>query len=876
MQVGSSGRGSWGGAVATAARDAADMTAARSRSSRCGIPPVVLAAALAASVCPAQPEGGFDLWTSTVRQHAAGRWTTLDVQASNPTDEDVEKIISVTFGGSGGRQFARRLWVPAHSERTTWLPVEVPPRGDGQSTRLTYTTIIIDAADGAEVLSRRDGDMLTTENYLRLADDPVPSGVYVDQLWMLDAEAAEVEGDEWKRVLASARAGLGLPEGQQDFYGSFLPPWRTTLRGLDVLVLASDRIVDDTAGLAALRAWVRDGGRLWIGLDAVQPATLTAILGDAARIDVVDRVPLDLFTIEAIDRAGEQTTKDLVDLEQPVDFVRVVTDHPDVSCRIDGWPAAIWVPFGDGEILLTTLGPRGWMSPQDATASAGLLVTGKRLLQGRPVPLEPLRLTPMLEQQIGYRIPPRSLAAVILGGHCAALALAGGAWLARGRLGRLGWFVPAASATAAAVLAGVGAAGSTRVPATVAQAEIVRLGAQTDEALVDGTAAVYDRQSRDVAWEADQRQWLLPLNRGGATADRLVFLDDDVATTRATSTHAGSVDLLAITGDRPLAGQVGVRARFGPNGLEGRIHDGGLGGIEDPVIVAPPRPALGVALADDGTFGAGVDDTLAADQYSRDTILTEVSRRRQDAVRRLLMNADEFTAATGQESASAGWSTTLPLRDRPWLVFWCRPPEDRWRYPDGFALEREALAIMPLDLDRTPADTPFRIPGTFLPARVGTGRMGRSSAYDARSGSWVKGLTSATATMLRFQVPASVLPCRLERGRLTVRLVAPRRTFSVSAFRGGEPVVLAEVAEPTGVYDVELSAEDLGLVDGDEIPIEIAVSPTAAEIEAAARAADGTPPAAIAQGQAAWHIDSVALSIDGRTLPHPAASEGRP
>ena len=205
------------------------------------------------------------------------------------------------------------------------------------------------------------------------------------------------------------------------------------------------------------------------------------------------------------------------------------------------------------------------------------------------------------------------------------------------------------------------------------------------------------------------------------------------------------------------------------------------------------------------------------------------------------------------------------------MLFWCEPKlGPTWEPPAGFVERRATLALSPLDIEPTPSGTPFRIPPPFLPARPGVTDQGKSNAFDSRRGEWVKGLTTSTDTLLRFQLPNAVLPCTLDRGRLTIRVNAPSRDVTVGAFRDGQPIVLERFNEPNGVFEIDLAPEHLA-VDGGTVPISIVISRTVAERAEDAR---GEAPALDKKQyeqqidtsvSSTWDIDYVRLSVDGRT-----------
>jgi hypothetical protein len=66
---------------------------------------------------------------------------------------------------------------------------------------------------------------------------------------------------------------------------------------------------------------------------------------------------------------------------------------------------------------------------------------------------------------------------------------------------------------------------------------------------------------------------------------------------------------------------------------------------------------------------------------------------------------------------------------------------------------------------------------------------------------------------LRFQVPAEVLPLRVERARLTVRITAPGRPVVVSGHKDGAAVELLRVESPLDAIQYDLTEEALLRLD---------------------------------------------------------------
>ena len=615
------------------------------------------------------------------------------------------------------------------------------------------------------------------------------------------------------------------------------------------MLLTSDRIVQDTAGLAAVRAWVRNGGRLWIMADRVQPATLLALLGNALPVEPVDRVELNRFTLETFDETLETVVTDAGDLEEPVAMVRVVASTAEVPSRVAGWPAAVWIPYGEGEVLLTMLGARGWRSADGTTASKGLGVLAKRFFAPRKSRPDVAAAGPAIGRLVGYRVTGPGIPLAVLGGYCVALGGAGLFYGRRRQPERLLWIVPIASLAAAGLLAGGGVASARSVPPTVVTAQLLEVAPATDECQTESELAIYDQRSRPIDWQAG-RLHLFSLDRPGEQETmRRQWTDDDAVVLPGTATRAGSVESAAVVGAQPLDRRVAAVVQFGPEGLVGRVSTGRLADVSDPVLLSPPAVAAAVTLGPDGQLDCRPDQVLPSADFSGEAILSEEQRWRQDFMRGLFR----------QHGAA---QLTQPRSHA--LAFWCRPVDQAVSVPDGFDARGTALAIVPLEFRRTPPGTAFRIPANFLRATSCAGKRGRSTAFDSRAGQWRKDRMSASEITLRFALPAHVLPCVLEQGVLAVRISAPSRAFSVSAYRDGEPVTVKSIDSPDGVFEVPLAADDLRQDERGGVRIVLTVGQTPAEIaEQLAAAGDGV---VVSASGTRWQIDYALLTVAGRAL----------
>lgn len=793
---------------------------------------------------------------SLVRQHRPGAWSVLSVQASNPLTKDGqgsdgEGMVSVYFPDTVDKQYVRRLWVPAGGRRNAFLPFRMPaglPPSDS-SIELQMATITLGEGN-REVFQRREGDPLTETILLSVDHEPVKTlALYrknpVDERQRtidLDADAGD--------LLHVARQAAKLSTMVTRYEEDFLPPWPEALEQFHTILLCGDRLRHDSAGLAALRSWLRDGGRLWIMLDKTPTSMLTAILGNRLDLTVVDRVDLDRFEIASTNRRSGEVTVDSCDFEKPVEFVRVATEEDDVASRINGWPAAIWLPYGEGEVLVTTLGPRGWMSEFEEQPTAALTTMMTRFFSVPEGRLDPEIVKDAVTRQIGYTIPSRSFAMALLAACCAGLGGAGLVLARSNRLQHFAWVAPLIAVTAAGVFVATGLANSTSVPPSIAALEIQRVIPQSNELRVEGMAAIYDPRSRDVAWDAHERQWAVPLPASDGEVRRLVWRDDDELLPENFTTAAGSVGTTRLRGGVPSATPLGATAMFGAEGLEvSLLEDMTAADRSTPssaVVVQAAMPGLAVHAGADGRFAGSPDAVLPPGEYAPGGLLSDEDARRHAVLQELLNPVDAWTFPS--EPALFIWSDTVTMAET---------------FPEGFAGVGASLRVIPLTLLRTPPASPFAVPATFLRPTVEPGRSGSSTAYNARTGQWVKGLTRGGETRLRFELPAAVRPCRLDSGTLTLRCNLPSRSLSISAAAGPEPVEIVSRRNPNGVLTIPLAAEHLELDASGGVHLGIVVG----NVEAAATTEttlgdDGLEPFE----DTGWQIDYVWLSVAGNTL----------
>jgi hypothetical protein len=768
------------------------------------------------------------------RSTATEAWGTFEFTVLNtgPTARDAR--VAVVYAARPDVHYARDVWVPPHASLTTWVAVGPAPDQATPHSRDIRMLLYDRTGVGLRTVlpPGEERDRTRPVPYRKRA----PTVAVLADPDRVDAALGgptpESDAVLWARVV---RNTIGLSEHVGVVRRGPLPPLAEGFDGTDVLMLAGRRVATDPPGRAAIRRWVQHGGILWVPLDLVSPDDVAPILGDDFDIATVDRVGLTTLQLHA--RGENPAMIATREVEQPVDLVRVVPAASDrVVHVVNGWPASFVRTVGRGRVVFTALGARGWFRPRERRDPPSsyrgipdlpvglryaLELAGELHPQAERDPVPPDALGPLLAGDIGYAVVGRPTAAAVLGGFALALA---GLWVVLRRSRRpelVGWLAPAAAVAAAGTFVVLGERSRHAVPPTTAAAEVVLPVPGSGEAAVTGLYAVYHPESGPVTVGT----------RDGATLDfDQAGLDGQIRRRIQTDTDAWAWDRLALpagvrTGPYQATravGRVAAVGRFGPGGFEGRFLGGSYSAPADAVIVTPAGEPVGVAFGADGAFTA---HPLPAGQHLTGAVLDDRQQRRQAVYRQLL-----------------GGPLPRHLQDRNLFLTWADPPGVPFTGTGEGRVVGTALVAAPLEFEPSPPGTSVVIPRGFLPyRRIVEGRPNPPI---------LQGEAVGTDMRLRFQLPASVLPLRVERATLFARVRAPYRKVSVAGVADGKPVPVFEAVAPAEAIRVEIADERLLRTDpAGGLLLNFTIG----------------EPTGDATGSQAWVIESLALEVAGRT-----------
>jgi len=736
-------------------------------------------------------------------RHVAGRWSTLSVNGLNKTTQDAEEMSVVTIGDGSELQYGRRLWIPAGSKRQSWLAVQIPEEvssvgdtGTGNPEIYTeMTTMQLKETDRGEEFKANAVGMPKGKRRLLLSSEGYRTGRIISpRVNSLDAEyQADVISRTLYAISDSERSG-DQDLGMVDLNRGFIPPTSKPLDPLDQLIIADDGVLADTVGVRRIRSWLNDGGRLWIMVDRISPESVQKLLGDAMCYSVIDEVELNDYQIRV--RAQHSSSRDDytdMSFDNPIRMSRVVVDTDEVVCDIDGWPAAFWKKVGQGEVLFTTLGARGWLL--DAKISPPLRSLATRFFVSKIEPPKYVaQVSQVLDGEIGYNIPSRRSIAWVLCVQMLVVVVGGISLMAQKQLQRLAVLVPVSAIVAMVILVAMGKQNTTQVPSTIATGQLIRTTPDSATAGVSTVAAIYSQDARPlpIFTSGDSTTYLV--GQDGGAPKRIVWDDAGGAKWYFVNQPPGVVQHVENEAVVEIDTPWNAIGRFSPDGFEVSVDGLDPNVCEDAFVATVGTPDMSLIPLGNPELGYRGNGVLLPGRFIGSSVLSENQQMRQRLLRELSGHEVDF------------------FTSEPTLVTWAQPIEIGLEFGEGYDQVGWSLVSMPLRFEKTPKDMSFKVPATFVPHEALLGSTG-INFYNATTGKWLDELLKAGEASMRFKVPQSVMPCELLNATIDLNIKAPGRIVSIKGFVGGEFATLHEFYSPIGAVQFTIENSEALVLD---------------------------------------------------------------
>lgn len=742
-----------------------------------------------------------------------GRWSTLSVNGLNRTDQDSEELGIVTIGEQTNLQYARKFWIPANSKRQGWMNVEIPDDIADDQLQVPMTTMHLKATESGESFQPDVVGMTKSSRSLLISRSQVVTGAI---LTPRDPNAADADhAKELSQTIYAAIDAVTVDEqdlGIVELSGGFVPPTANPLDALDVIVVANDSILHDTVAVQRFQSWLQSGGNAWVMADQIEPESVRALLGDSSCYSVVDEVELNDYTmvVPPAHSSAKEATYDWT-TEQPVTLLRVLADTDEVEATIDGWPAAFWKDVGQGRVLFTTLGAKGWLGEGGVPMTPLTNIAEDLFVEKTPPANQVARISRFLDQEIGYSIPSRGTVAAILGFHLL-LVFGIGMWLVRKQaLQYLAVLIPASALLATGSLVAIGKANTSQVPSTIATGQIARALPGSASLRMESVNAIYsqERQPLPITVAADTTATMVG-ESDSSELMRIVWDDSGKSSWQFVDQPPGVVRHVKSQSLVTLPQPWKVIGKFTERGFEGTLQGIPAANAQDPVIASLPSPPLAVEFDPDAEDKFIASKMLDRDQYIDSALVTDTQQQRQQFIRELIADTGSLVSQT------------------PSLLLWTNPVPTGTDFGDGFGREGWALASIPIRIDRAAPGESFMIPPMFVSLRASS--RGPSIFFNTAKGRTPDSFNKPGKFELRCVPPSAVLPCDMKRALIAIRAVAPGRTMTISGFNGDQPVTLLEQPNPNGRVECVIDNPDVLSLDSEGgLPIEVSFSQTEKE-----------------------------------------------
>lgn len=746
-----------------------------------------------------------------------GEWAPVHSQVANPASTDAMATVLVSFRNAPGIYFGSRAWVPAESRRyvVTLLSTSVLPEGVSKTGEETQVQLIDEAGGRSTQRASQIGILSVREPGMRPALSSVMTHDDSRQFHAAMLQAAEAGRTSFTMSRRSAPADAA------------------SIAALDMITL-SDPAGFTAAQAKAIRHWVNAGGRLWIMLDETGPELPASILGEDWRVTTLGRVELSRYEIRG---HGDSHA---MEHDYPTQFVMThAGPGVEVLMEAEGYPAAMRWAVGEGQVMVTTLAPQGWLDDKGAPSVAMEFIKpfvpnpqARRTTSAERAERDIAHLMPQVSAQVGYRVPSRAVVGGVLAVFLMGVLVTGLWMLSRGRME---WTAPLAvvmAFVASGVMVTFGWVVLRQTPGVMGSTTRTILEPAADTASLAGMLTAYRRpgspRTDTLVYHGPPPVPSGKLFTGGA---RLIKIDRDVWSLENINLAPGEAHTF------PVAGAVEVTpARVVGSLTEDAVElrwMGDPGGTLEDLLFVTGRGRLAVRSMGDGKLRAAFSDVLPAGQFIQSGVLSQQQMEHAAVYAQLLEDGREI--------------------ERPMLIGWRDQAPIRVEALDDTEARHADLLMVPVQFDRPEPGQTLRVPSALMSmSSYRNPRLGVSStAYDAANGVWLPNLSGPQTVMMRYTLPANFRAMQPQRIDVRITLTSPGRPYEVVTVAGGKLHVAYTGSDASGQFEVQI-----------DDPSMLEITPDG-EVLVGVRVMAG--PAT--QENRAWTLSRLDVDVIGRMLP---------
>ncbi len=775
-------------------------------------------------------------------------WGMVKGLIGNASDRPVTSLTVVTPAGSEGLQFARQLTLPPKVVFESCWPVYVREAKAAGGVEFEYLYFPDGQDDG---VIRREAHSSEIPSFHGMTQiDLLPlSG-------LLGATGSDLEDDTpVYHLMGVMRYAAIANKGVTAINSAEITADPECLDAMDQIAVTNRELAGFPQACEALRAWVLRGGRLMIAADLTGPDLVKTLLGDSLPMTMVGETTANALTLEINPEypQSQYPVRSVArDYPEPVRYLRVVPEQCEKIWTVDGWPVAMAKSIGRGSVLVTTISAKVFLDPtkyENLSHPFHALIPSSRRMQEVMFTKRPTSIidgTVASDQAaalIGYRIPSRNVAVLLLAIFPVAMLVAGLLLQKRNSGERLIIAVPALAIIAALPAAMVGFQIRNVAPATVIESVVINSSQGFTDLPADGFASVFVPSPRDLGISAENGTRLDALKDNTNSDYRRMTWHGPGDVSWGKFLQPAGLRTYPLTSARRLGKPLRVQATLNESGLTGTLQaqEGMTPG--DPILAGMNRENLALDLDDSGLLRGTPDNALLSGQYFRSSLLSDDERYRT-----VLLNS-VFNSTQGLQGA--------PFPSEPSVLFWDKSDSEVLHFEgDDIRRQRAVLVVHPLDLYPPEAGKPFLIPPQLLTYRsVVNDDGGIGSSYVNLRRVW-QPQESASKTMLEFQIPEACRPLVPESGELKLLIRAGSRFVKILSGDRSNMQMIAELTSPLGMQSVSIPGE---LIQSTCLQGQLFLQIQVSDIDSEMKSDDMT-----GEQDDSWQIERVLLTLKGQ------------
>ena len=724
-----------------------------------------------------------------------GRWGAVTATVANPGSQTAKSLVVVT-PSSGGLQYARRLELPGRTSFDATWPVLVSgqkPQGLVDFRYLNFPT----GEDDGIIRTRKDESELPSFSVLA-SEGPMGLAGYIPD----NRESVPVN-DNLVGLIQAARYNKLTVAGLTSFLARDISHHSECLEPLDALAIGDPRLANHPMACDAIRLWLQRGGRMFLPLDVVGEEVVQVLLGDNFPLTVVGetsatKVVLDLnpdyskaqYPVRSVTRT----------FPEPVRWLRIQPGAGEVIWTVNGWPVALRIPVGRGFVVLTTIESAVFLESRGEAPNGAppftTIASSRRMLDT----LFDFRPQPLIRQetaaahaasQVGYQIPGRFTALLLLSIFPVALAMVGVAVLRRSAGEKLIWLVPCLAAVSAvpALLAGISI--RSVAPNTVLETRVMMAGTGARDVVADGYTSVYVPASLDLPVSSETGT-ILDAQAEAANQDYRRLVWEGAA--RSHWEHLNQPSGLKTYGLRAVRWsdqQYRIVGSFDQQGFVASLQAPGFEAAEDFLVtgLTPDRMRLSVV---DGMLRAGPQDILDPGQFWSTTLTTEEQRQRTGLMESVFDNRDR----------------TEPFPAEPLVLCWEGSDQTLTEFQsDNLRRSQNTLMMQPIRWKPPAAGAPITVLSPFMSMRsIETQSGGFGGVYNNPRRQWVA-METPSDTLIEYLLPEVCRPFQLDSAELVLSIRAGSRKVRLLSGTPDNLQLITELDSPLGKLTIPVPAE---------------------------------------------------------------------